>query len=76
MGEDLWAARLRQAAAFGVPPGAFWTLSVREWLAVCTHGAGEVGASRARLSQLMARYPDQPAHPDQPGAPNKGGRDG
>ena len=53
-----WLAALRAAARMGIPPDAFWRLSLIEWRAL----VGRVDAgplSRAALQILMADYPDK-----------------
>lgn len=54
-----WAASLRLAAAMGVPPDAFWRLSLVEWLALLRAPAPAPLGRRA-LHELMTRYPDEP----------------
>lgn len=51
-----WAQPLRLAVRLGVPPEAFWRLSLKEWR-VLTESPPVL--SRADLSALIARYPDE-----------------
>ena len=53
-----WVAPLRLALSLGVPPDAFWRLSLKEWRALTETPAAPV-LSRADLSTLIARYPDE-----------------
>ncbi len=53
-----WAAPLRLAVRLGIAPEAFWRLSLKEWRALTE--APPV-LSRADLSALIARYPDEAA---------------
>ncbi|MBX9574630.1 MAG: phage tail assembly chaperone [Caulobacteraceae bacterium] len=48
---------LRTASALGVPPEAFWRLSLKEWR-MLTERAGEPTMGRAAMEGLMARWPD------------------
>jgi len=55
-----WAAWLRLAVLrFGLPPGAFWSLTLAEWRALCAAFADDAPPGRAELQALCARYPDQ-----------------
>jgi uncharacterized phage protein (TIGR02216 family) len=58
MPADAWAPLLRQAALrLGLPPAAFWRLSLKEWRAL----AGPAAApplDRAALDALIAAFPD------------------
>jgi len=52
---DLW---LKTAVrGFALSPTEFWTMSVRDWLALLASN-GEQGLARADLSILMNTYPD------------------
>lgn len=53
-----WADALRLAVRLGLPPEAFWRLSLKEWRALTTAPAAPV-LSRAGLTDLIARYPDE-----------------
>lgn len=55
---DRWAAALSLAARLGVPPQAFWRLSLVEWRAVTAGLDGPRAPSRAELEALMRAYPD------------------
>lgn len=51
-----WAQALSAAAQIGVPPAAFWALSVAEWSALIA--PRRPGLSRAELQALTERFPD------------------
>lgn len=53
-----WAAPLRLALSLGLSPEAFWRLSLKEWRALTETPPAPV-LSRADLSALIARYPDE-----------------
>jgi uncharacterized phage protein (TIGR02216 family) len=53
-----WTAPLRLALRLGVPPEAFWRLSLAEWRALTEAPPAPV-LSRADLTALIARYPDE-----------------
>lgn len=53
-----WSAPLRLALRLGVPPEAFWRLSLVEWRALTETPPAPV-LSRADLTGLIARYPDE-----------------
>ena len=57
-----WAALMHAAStAYGVPPEAFWRLSLTEWRALTTAGGrGVPPLTRGELDALMAAHPDQP----------------
>lgn len=57
-----WAAPLRLALSLGVPPEAFWRLSLPEWRALTEAPPAPV-LSRADLSALIVRYPDEEPPP-------------
>lgn len=57
-----WAAPLRLALALGLAPEAFWRLSLKEWR-VLTQAPPAPVLSRADLSALIARYPDEETPP-------------
>ncbi|PZR32969.1 phage tail assembly chaperone [Caulobacter segnis] len=57
-----WAAPLRLALSLGLPPDAFWRLSLKEWRAL-TEAPAAPAPSRADLSALIARYPDEDPTP-------------
>ncbi len=57
-----WAAPLRLALSLGLPPEAFWRLSLKEWRAL-TEAPPAPAPSRADLSALIARYPDEELSP-------------
>ena len=53
---DLW---LKIAVRnFGLTPAAFWSMSVRDWLALLA-GHNEQGLARSDLGNLMNTYPDE-----------------
>ncbi len=53
-----WTSPLRLALQMGVPPEAFWRLSLVEWRALTEAPSGPV-LTRAGLTDLIARYPDE-----------------
>lgn len=57
-----WAEPLRLALGLGLPPEAFWRLSLKEWRALTEAPPAPV-PSRADLSALIARYPDEEPAP-------------
>jgi hypothetical protein len=71
-----WTELIAAAAQIGVPPTAFWALSVREWRALM----GEAQAlDGSRLGELIAAFPDDCAGLSTPHAPTpspKGGKGG
>jgi len=57
----LWGDWLRQALSLGLPPAAFWRLSLREWrLLLGPQGPGPL--SRAEFAALTHRFPDEESH--------------
>lgn len=60
--QKIWAAPLRLALRLGLPPQAFWRLSLVEWRALTETPAAPV-PSRADLTALIARYPDEETPP-------------
>ncbi len=50
-----WGEMLRAALAAGILPDVFWRLSLREWRWL---GGGGAAPTRARLEDLMTRFPD------------------
>jgi uncharacterized phage protein (TIGR02216 family) len=56
--------------AFGIQPGAFWRMGLRELLELAEGMAAlsKAAPSRGNLEELMARFPD--------GSAAKGGQDG
>ena len=50
-----WAQPLRLALRLGIPPEAFWRLSLVEWR-ILTETSPE---RRAEIEALIARYPDE-----------------
>lgn len=51
-----WPFLLAEAARMGIPPDAFWRMSLREWrLMVSDRQAME----RGELEALLALYPDR-----------------
>lgn len=60
--KKIWAAPLRLALRLGVPPDVFWRLSLVEWRAL-TETPPTPALSRADLSALIARYPDEETPP-------------
>jgi uncharacterized phage protein (TIGR02216 family) len=57
-----WAAPLRLALSLGLPPEAFWRLSLKEWRAL-TEAPSTPALNRAALRDLIARYPDEETPP-------------
>ncbi|MDR7232391.1 putative phage protein (TIGR02216 family) [Caulobacter sp. BE264] len=57
-----WAAPLRLALSLGLPPEAFWRLSLTEWRAL-TEAPPAPSLNRATLQDLIARYPDEETPP-------------
>jgi len=56
-----WRAALRRAVLeLGLPPEAFWRLSLAEWRALAQAPAAPT-LDRAALDALVARFPDNPA---------------
>ena len=53
-----WRARLRLAAAMGIPPAQFWRLSVAEWRALTEVAPEAQAMERGILAALMKDYPD------------------
>ncbi len=51
-----WREMLRAALAAGLPPEAFWRLSLREWRALMQAGGAP---PRQILEDMMAAFPDQ-----------------
>ncbi|MCG8440999.1 MAG: phage tail assembly chaperone [Caulobacterales bacterium] len=59
MTRDMWRDALSLACRLGVPPAAFWRLSLREWRALAAPVRGEGALSRADFEALARRYPDR-----------------
>lgn len=56
-----WGEMMRAAVRLGIPPAAFWRLSLREWRWLTGTAGGEaVSLGRAGLDALMRHYPDDP----------------
>jgi len=53
-----WSEPLRLAVRLGVPPEAFWRLSLKEWRALTETPPAPV-LTRPGLTALIARYPDE-----------------
>jgi uncharacterized phage protein (TIGR02216 family) len=53
-----WAEPLRLAVRLGIPPEAFWRLSLVEWRAL-TQAPETPVLNRPGLQALIARYPDE-----------------
>lgn len=53
-----WARPLRLALSLGLPPEAFWRLSLVEWRMLTAAPPSPV-LTRAGLADLIARYPDK-----------------
>ncbi|MBK6023797.1 phage tail assembly chaperone [Brevundimonas nasdae] len=49
---------LRIAAQIGVPPDAFWRLSLKEWRMLNEAPGGTTPMGRQALKQLMEDWPD------------------
>lgn len=56
-GERRWTAAIAAASRLGIPPEAFWRLSVVEWRAL-TVPLGPPPLSRGDLDVLMRDHPD------------------
>lgn len=54
---DVWSDMLTAALALGLPPNAFWRLSVKEWRALMRTDVAPL--SRSELEALSCIYPDQ-----------------
>lgn len=54
-----WGAMLRAALAAGIPPDAFWRLSLKEWRWLAE---GTRCMAGKELAALMAAYPDEVDH--------------
>jgi uncharacterized phage protein (TIGR02216 family) len=54
---DRWAGALALALRLGLPPEAFWRLSLKEWRAL-TAPPAHARFGRGDLGSLMARFPD------------------
>lgn len=57
-----WSAPLRLALSLGLAPEAFWRLSLKEWRALMEAPPAPV-LTRADLSALIDRYPDEETQP-------------
>ncbi len=57
-----WAAPLRLAVQLGLAPDAFWRLSLVEWR-LLTESPPQPVLTRAVLTDLIARYPDEETPP-------------
>lgn len=53
-----WAEPLRLALSLGLPPEAFWRLSLVEWR-MLTEAPPSPVLTRAGLEDLIARFPDK-----------------
>lgn len=53
-----WARWLFAAIRLGVPPAAFWRLSLREWRALAEPLADD-SLDQPAFQALAARYPDE-----------------
>ena len=53
-----WTEPLRLAVRLGIPPDAFWRLSLVEWRAL-TEAPPSPVLTRCVLTALIARYPDE-----------------
>jgi uncharacterized phage protein (TIGR02216 family) len=53
-----WAPMLAAAAIVGVPPAAFWRLSVKEWRALTARSRHDA-LNRNEFNALMQTYPDR-----------------
>lgn len=51
-----WAALLARALRLGVPAGAFWRLSLKEWRAIAAPQSE--GLSRNAFEALARQFPD------------------
>ena len=54
----MWGPMLRAALALGIGPEAFWRLSLKEWRMLTEAARGPEVMRRARLDELMRRWPD------------------
>lgn len=55
-----WGAMLADAVRLGIPPEAFWRLSVREWR-MLTERPGSAAMGRDALERLAGEWPDDGA---------------
>jgi uncharacterized phage protein (TIGR02216 family) len=53
-----WAAMLRRAVLVGLPPAAFWRLSLKEWRMLVEPGEGPGTMDRRELERLAEAWPD------------------
>lgn len=53
-----WGEMLRFAAHIGIPPSAFWTLSLREWRMLTTAAGAMAPMGRAAFQRLTEAWPD------------------
>lgn len=55
-----WPRMIALAAGLGVPPPAFWGLSVREWRALAAPESGLQALGADGLARLSDLFPDEP----------------
>ena len=53
-----WGEMMRAALSAGVPPAAFWCLSLREWRWLAGGPQGD-SLVHFELEELMTQYPDR-----------------
>lgn len=53
-----WDEMLRTAAALGVPPSAFWALSLREWRMLTARSSAPQPMDRNGFEKLAEAWPD------------------
>ncbi len=53
-----WAEMLRRAIAAGVPPEAFWRLSLKEWRMLAEPWGAAGAMDRRELERLAETWPD------------------
>jgi len=58
MTRQSWADALALASRLGLPPNAFWALSLIEWRAI-TQPSGSHPLKRSELNDLLANYLDK-----------------
>jgi uncharacterized phage protein (TIGR02216 family) len=54
-----WSEMLRTAAALGVPPPAFWAMSLREWRMLTARPATAEPMDRDLFERLSEAWPDE-----------------
>lgn len=54
-----WSGMLRLAGRQGIPPPAFWALSLREWRMLTAKPGGPEPMGRDAFERLMEAWPDE-----------------